>query len=260
MTVLASVMRPSSTIARASSSGMRATTMCSSSTPWRSSGTSCEARGHVDHHRLVAEPRRVVERDAGARAARPAARPPRPARGRAVRSAGSPSTSRRPAGISHTSASRAARYWRTSVTVPSSCIGTTRPRPGGGRPRARGGGRRALDLRDGHPRSAGPCQAACSPSDAEVGAVLRPSLTGATGRAAARRPGTGGAGGPRPGRAPAPTNSRNSGAGRLGRLLNSGWAWVPTQNGWLGSSMNSTSRPSGDAPEHTKPEPSNLPR
>ena len=27
------------------------------------------------------------------------------------------------------------------------------------------------------------------------------------------------------------TSSRNSGCGRSGRLLNSGWAWVPTQNG-----------------------------
>ena len=30
----------------------------------------------------------------------------------------------------------------------------------------------------------------------------------------------------------APTRSRNSGCGRSGRLLNSGWACVPTQNGW----------------------------
>ena len=40
-----------------------------------------------------------------------------------------------------------------------------------------------------------------------------------------------------------------AGAGRSGRLLNSGWAWVPTQNGWPASSMNSTSRSSGDVPE-----------
>ena len=30
----------------------------------------------------------------------------------------------------------------------------------------------------------------------------------------------------------APISSRNSGCGRSGRLLNSGWACVPTQNGW----------------------------
>ncbi len=55
----------------------------------------------------------------------------------------------------------------------------------------------------------------------------------------------------RPGRRP--RSPRNSGAGRLGRLLNSGWAWVPTQNGWPGSSTNSTSRPSGESPEHEEP-------
>ena len=38
--------------------------------------------------------------------------------------------------------------------------------------------------------------------------------------------------GPRPAPSAAPTNSRNSGCGRSGRLLNSGWACVPTQNGW----------------------------
>ena len=44
-----------------------------------------------------------------------------------------------------------------------------------------------------------------------------------------------------------------SGWGRSGRLLNSGCAWVPTQKGWPGSSTNSTSRPSGETPEHSKP-------
>src|SRR5439155_9972168 len=48
-------------------------------------------------------------------------------------------------------------------------------------------------------------------------------------------------------------SSRNSGWGRSGRLLNSGWAWVPTQNGWPASSMNSTRRSSGDTPEHHSP-------
>ncbi len=38
----------------------------------------------------------------------------------------------------------------------------------------------------------------------------------------------------RPVRGPPRTNAANSGCGRSGRLLNSGWAWVPTKNGWLG--------------------------
>ncbi len=56
----------------------------------------------------------------------------------------------------------------------------------------------------------------------------------------------------------APISSRNSGCGRSGRLLNSGWACVPTQYGWSGSSMNSTSRLSGEVPLHTKPAASKL--
>ena len=50
-----------------------------------------------------------------------------------------------------------------------------------------------------------------------------------------------------------PISSRNNGCGRSGRLLNSGWACVPTQNGCPGSSMNSTSRLSGEVPEHQRP-------
>ena len=42
---------------------------------------------------------------------------------RAVASSDSSSLSRVPAGISSTMSSTAARYWRTSVTVPSSCSG-----------------------------------------------------------------------------------------------------------------------------------------
>ncbi len=47
------------------------------------------------------------------------------------------------------------------------------------------------------------------------------------------------------------TNAANSGCGRFGRLLNSGCAWVATKNGCVsgGSSMNSTSKPSGELPE-----------
>ena len=48
---------------------------------------------------------------------------------------------------------------------------------------------------------------------------------------------------------------RNSGCGRVGREVNSGCAWVPTKNGCSsrGSSTYSTSRPSGDVPEHDQP-------
>ena len=51
------------------------------------------------------------------------------------------------------------------------------------------------------------------------------------------------------------TNAANSGCGRSGRLLNSGWAWVATKNGCIvgGSSTNSTSRSSGEVPEQTQP-------
>src|SRR5205807_8110454 len=51
----------------------------------------------------------------------------------------------------------------------------------------------------------------------------------------------------------APTNSRKSGAGRVGRDLNSGWNWLATNQGWSGSSTISTSRPSYTVPETTSP-------
>src|SRR5205085_9565271 len=51
----------------------------------------------------------------------------------------------------------------------------------------------------------------------------------------------------------APTKSRNSGCGRSGRDLNSGWYWEATKNGWWGSSIASTSRSSGEVPEQTRP-------
>ncbi len=49
---------------------------------------------------------------------------------RAVASGGSSPLSRVPAGSSRTRASTAARYWRTSDTVPSSWTGTTVTAPG----------------------------------------------------------------------------------------------------------------------------------
>src|SRR6185312_13558475 len=50
----------------------------------------------------------------------------------------------------------------------------------------------------------------------------------------------------------AATKSRNSGAGRSGRDLNSGWNCEATKNGWSWSSMISTRRSSGDVPETTR--------
>src|SRR5690606_27045257 len=38
-----------------------------------------------------------------------------------------------------------------------------------------------------------------------------------------------------------------------GRDLNSGWNWLARNHGWLGSSIISTSLPSGDSPENTSP-------
>ena len=51
----------------------------------------------------------------------------------------------------------------------------------------------------------------------------------------------------------AATNPSNSGCGRSGRLLNSGWNWLATNHGWSWSSTISTSRPSGDWPDRSMP-------
>jgi len=51
----------------------------------------------------------------------------------------------------------------------------------------------------------------------------------------------------------APTKSRNSGCGLVGRLLNSGWNWQATNHGCSGSSMSSTRRSSGVVPLMTSP-------
>src|SRR6185312_11006035 len=53
--------------------------------------------------------------------------------------------------------------------------------------------------------------------------------------------------------AAAPTKSRNSGCGRFGRDLNSGWYWLATNHGWSGSSITSTSRSSWYVPETCSP-------
>src|SRR5215218_3335227 len=55
------------------------------------------------------------------------------------------------------------------------------------------------------------------------------------------------------GPAAAPTKPWKSGCGLRGRLLNSGWNWLPIKNGWSLSSAISTSRPSGEVPEKTMP-------
>ena len=49
------------------------------------------------------------------------------------------------------------------------------------------------------------------------------------------------------------TNSRKSGAGRVGRDLNSGWNCDATNHGWSGSSTISTRRPSWNVPLTTSP-------
>ena len=54
------------------------------------------------------------------------------------------------------------------------------------------------------------------------------------------------------------TNPWNSGCGRSGRDLNSGWNWLATNHGWSLSSTISTSRPSGDWPESSIPAPSSV--
>src|SRR5262249_60427535 len=46
-------------------------------------------------------------------------------------------------------------------------------------------------------------------------------------------------------RTAASMNEANSGCGRVGRDLSSGWNWQPRNQGWVGSSMISTNPPSG---------------
>lgn len=58
----------------------------------------------------------------------------------------------------------------------------------------------------------------------------------------------------------AATKPLNSGWGLVGRLLNSGWAWLATNHGWFGSSIISVRRPSGETPEITMPASWSLPR
>ena len=136
----------------------------------------------------------------------------------------------------------AARYWRTISTLsPPSSTGTTTTAPGWWTTsRSKVASRRVLEdglgggdqrpgVDDPFSELAEPAQLTCV--DLEQPGGLRPS---ARARAAA-------------------TNARNRGWGRSGRLLNSGWAWVPTQNGWPSSSTNSTSRSSGDVPDRPQP-------
>ncbi len=48
--------------------------------------------------------------------------------------------------------------------------------------------------------------------------------------------------------AAASTKEAKRGWGRVGRLFSSGWNWHPTNQGWLGISIISTSCPSGESP------------
>src|SRR4029453_15296300 len=76
-----------------------------------------------------------------------------------------------------------------------------------------------------------------------------PTTAGVTGGGGAERAGA------RPSRTAiaAVTNPSNSGCGRSGRDLNSGWNWLATNHGWSRSSTISTRRPSGDWPESVIP-------
>ena len=58
----------------------------------------------------------------------------------------------------------------------------------------------------------------------------------------------------------ASTKPVKSGWGRSGRLRNSGWNWLATNQGWSRSSTISTRRPSGDWPERMRPERSSASR
>ena len=145
---------------------------------------------------------------------------------------GSPATSRLPAGIS--SSSRVERRRGTGARArPCRRRAAARPPPrrGGGRSSRSNSlavGRRRTRDRDDAER---PCRATSSTS---------PSLREAAARHAAdRRAGRVGVEVEQvrlaalgPGRAPRRRTPGTAAPGRSGRLLNSGWAWVPTQNGW----------------------------
>ena len=165
-------------------------------------------------------------------ACRPDARPPRPAPGRAVASGGSRRRRR---------ACRPGSRGAPASTGAAVLAHERRPRSRRRRPRRRrrrgGARRRARTSSPSGPRSrprderdAPPVQTVLVGEAAET-SVQRRHQTSAVAHDRAR---SGAACGPRPASRAAPTSSRNSGCGRSGRLLNSGWAWVPTQNGWPG--------------------------
>ena len=174
------------------------------------------------------------------------------ARGGPSSCGGSPSTSRVPAGISRSSRSTAPRYWRTRSTVVVVGHGHHGHRAGmaddvAGERACRRGRRRRPRTREMRQ----PTEPDVSPRSRNPRAgppVTVASVTGPRGQETAP---TSASMSMRRGRRPsararaAASSSRNSGWGRSGRLLNSGWAWVPTQKGWSGSSTNSTSTPVG---------------
>ena len=157
---------------------------------------------------------------------RPAARPHSSASSRRAVSAGSsPSTSRIPAGISSSSRSRAGRYWRTSTTtgLPSASnrSGTTPTAPG----------ERTMSRSNGSPSGSSNDATATRPDVAGVDLALVEEAEPAAHASSSTGSGTSkGMRGTFDSRRPseAPTSSRNSGWARSGRLLNSGWACVPT--------------------------------
>ncbi len=115
--VVASTIVPSSTMASNRASGTCSTRMYRSSMPWRSTGTGVSPVARYTDEQLVAEPRGDGAPGEQLEPVGGVARPPRPARRRAVTSAGSPSTSQVPAGTSRIHRSRAGRYWWTSTTA-----------------------------------------------------------------------------------------------------------------------------------------------
>ena len=106
-------------------------------------------------------------------------------------------------------------------------------------PRALGVGGRPQELRSKRPATASP--GGSSPATPRSAS---PEMASSADSAGARPPACSNA---------APTKSRNSGAGRSGRDLNSGWNCEATKNGWSEISMISTRRSSGDVPEITRP-------
>ena len=244
-----------STMSTASASGMWRTSIVLLLRAVQLARRRRQVGGQVEVQHRVGHPGRRVELDEqleppGAQsglldqlAARRVARPPRPA------------TSRMPAGISMTSRSYGGRYWRTSTTD-GVALGVEQQRHHADR--ARRADDVALELACRRAPRTSPtatCQM-CPWWTSRSPRWRKPRRAHATldavrrSRSATRRRSACSAARTRQRRADQLAEQR---VGRSGRLLNSGWAWVPTQNGWSSSSMNSTSRRSGDMPLQRRP-------